>query len=278
MESEFRIVADSDSSTLVVLQGVVDSLNAPFAQEAIRRAAWPGRCAICVDVRDLACIDGIGLRALVSEALDARRAGRPLRLRGATRRLLDALHKNGFLNLFGFEAACDRVPPPCCGTVRIVLREERFTSPAALHYLPQLRHRIVRFCRGLGIDQDLLDNIHLACGEAVTNAIRHGCREDPSQAIEARCAARDDQLAVEIRDPGRGFDPNAVRPPDPEELRPGGMGIHLMRAMMDEVEFLFGEEGTVARLVKRLPPGSAAGLCILHGGPGRADGELNRDE
>src|SRR6476620_6666113 len=103
MESEFRIVAGAESSTLVVLQGTIDSRNAPFAQEAIRRAAWPGRSGICVDVGGLACIDCIGIRALASEALAACRAGRPLRLRGATRRLLDAMSKNGCLGLFGLE-------------------------------------------------------------------------------------------------------------------------------------------------------------------------------
>jgi anti-sigma regulatory factor (Ser/Thr protein kinase)/anti-anti-sigma regulatory factor len=278
MESEFRIVADADSSALVVLQGVVDCRNAPFAQEAIRRAAWPGRSGICVDVRNLACIDGTGLQALVAEALDARQAGRPLRLRGATCRLLETLTRDGYLSLFGYEAAGEFLPPAPRSTVRIVLREERFSAPAEIGCLPEIRHRVVRFCHGIGLEQEALDFVHLAAGEAATNAIRHGCAEDPTKIIECLCAARDDQLAVEIRDPGTGFDPTSVGPPNPEELRPGGMGIYLMRAIMDEVDFNFGPEGTVARLVKRLPCTLAGGLSVLEGGAAPRHGEHVPDD
>src|SRR4051812_36824926 len=221
MESEFQIVADADRRTMVVLRGVVDAHNAPRAREAIRRAGRPGR--VNVDVAGLSEIDNCGVRALIAEAVDARRAGRRIHLRGARPPLLDRLYRNGLWSLFGFDSLCD-TPFRCPeGTVRIVWKEERFQTPAEVRYLPDARHRIVRFARSLGVDDDTLDSIHLGAGEAVTNAIRHGCRDNSALTIEVRCAASDDRMVVEVHDPGPGFDPGSVSPPVPDELRPGGM-------------------------------------------------------
>src|SRR5205814_5190673 len=105
MESEFQIVADADRRTLVVLRGVVDARNAPRAREAIRRAGRPGR--VNVDVAGLSEIDSSGVRALIAEAVDARRAGRRLHLRGAHPPLMERLHRNGLWSLFGFDSAGD---------------------------------------------------------------------------------------------------------------------------------------------------------------------------
>jgi serine/threonine-protein kinase RsbW len=282
MESEFRIVPGADRP-LVVLSGVLDSRNACHAQKAIRRASAPvaapigcqrrARCCVSVDVGGLASFDRMGLRALVCEALKAHRAGRPLSLRDAGRPLLERLDRDGYLHLFGVETRVEAPRPAADVSVRIVCKEERLQTPADLAFLPQIRHRVVRFCKTLGAAGELLDSIHLATGEAATNAIRHGCRDDPSLSVESRCAAADDVLVIEVRDPGPGFDPASVHSPDPEELRPGGMGIHLMRAMMDEVRFSFGSEGTVARMVKQLPAVIRARLC-----PGREGPEDGRIE
>jgi len=250
MESEFQIVADAESRTVVVLRGVVDARNAPRAREAIRCAARPG--PVGVDVAGLSEIDSSGVRALLAEAADARRLGRRLQLWGARPPLLDRLYRSGWLSLFGFDSVSDSPLALPKGTVRIVWKEERFQTPAEIRFLPDIRHRITRFCRQLGIDDDTLDSIHLGAGEAVTNAIRHGCCDNACLIVEVHCAASHDRVVLEVRDPGPGFDPDTVTPPDPGELRPGGMGICLMRAMMDEVEFSFTDDGTIARLVKRI--------------------------
>src|SRR5438874_2081634 len=154
MESDFRIVADADRRTLVVLRGVVDARNAPRAREAIRRAGQPG--PVSVDVAGLSEIDSCGLRALIAEAMDARRAGGSLRLRGARPPLLDQLDRDGLWGLFGFDSACDAPVFWTQGTVRIVWKEERFQSPAEIRLLPGIRHRITHFCRALGVEGDTL--------------------------------------------------------------------------------------------------------------------------
>jgi len=77
-----------------------------------------------------------------------------------------------------------------------------------------------------------------AVDEAVCNVIRHGAHgRDSEVMIEAE--RRDDTLAVRILDRAPLFDPTLAAPPDlsvpPIDRRPGGMGIHLLTTMVDEV-------------------------------------------
>jgi len=92
--------------------------------------------------------------------------------------------------------------------------------------------------------------IKLALEEAITNAIRHGNRNDPTKHITVRYRITPDEAVIWLSDEGSGFDPEVV--PDPtldENLnKPNGRGIMLMRAYMDEVSF--GKCGSHVRLVK----------------------------
>jgi len=81
--------------------------------------------------------------------------------------------------------------------------------------------------------------IKLALEEALSNAFKHGNRNDPTKAVHLRFRVEADSVMIEIEDQGEGFDLGAV--PDPtatENLEiPCGRGITLMRAYMSEVTF-----------------------------------------
>lgn len=85
--------------------------------------------------------------------------------------------------------------------------------------------------------------VELAVQEALANAIRHGCKNDPSKKVQC-CVIVDSagELVVVVRDPGRGFDVSAV--PNPLEganlLKGGGRGVFLINQLMDSVEFSDG--------------------------------------
>lgn len=86
---------------------------------------------------------------------------------------------------------------------------------------------------------DALFGIKLALEEALTNAVKHGNRDDPAKKITVRYAVSKEKVVVIIRDEGQGFVPNEVPDPtSPERLPlPRGRGIMLIRAYMDVVEF-----------------------------------------
>ena len=88
--------------------------------------------------------------------------------------------------------------------------------------------------------------IKVAVGEALGNAIRHGCKLDADKFVTVRIEEKPDMLVFEISDEGPGFHPDEVSCDDC-----GGMGLTLMRHLMDNVEFDF-RGGTTVRLTKQL--------------------------
>jgi serine/threonine-protein kinase RsbW len=94
--------------------------------------------------------------------------------------------------------------------------------------------------------------VELALQEAVANAIRHGCGNDPSKTLQ--CIVTCDEageVMIVVRDPGSGFDPSKIANPlDPENLlKPSGRGIFLINGLMDEVGYTDG--GRALRMKKR---------------------------
>jgi serine/threonine-protein kinase RsbW len=123
--------------------------------------------------------------------------------------------------------------------------------------IPLLVDRLVRFIRlfmeRLGMAKGTEEVIEIAIWEAIANAMIHGNRENTGKTVDVTCrCSMDGEVLIIIRDQGTGFDSGPV--PDPTEPeRPclsSGRGLHIMRALMDEV--LFEENGTVVRMRKRV--------------------------
>ncbi len=101
--------------------------------------------------------------------------------------------------------------------------------------------------------EDEVMKVELALQEALANAIRHGCKNDPTKKVQC-CVTFDaaGELVIVIRDPGPGFDVTAV--PNPLEgsnvLKPSGRGVFLINQLMDTVEFT--DEGRRVLMRKRV--------------------------
>jgi serine/threonine-protein kinase RsbW len=110
------------------------------------------------------------------------------------------------------------------------------------------------FIRNCGLSEELSFGIEMALREAVTNAMVHGNQEDEAKSVEVIFNCHDNELEIEVRDQGEGFDPANVPDPTNAEnlLKTSGRGIFLMRTFMDEVEWLNRPEGgTAVRMLKR---------------------------
>ena len=112
-----------------------------------------------------------------------------------------------------------------------------------------LRERVMQFLSLSPFSPDELSGLEIAIGEACTNAMRHGSPRGECDEVKVKCMRNDHTLIVEISDNGCGFDPHVARPLVCEDLRESGMGLQLMRGLVDSVEFEF-EIGTTVRLVK----------------------------
>jgi serine/threonine-protein kinase RsbW len=118
------------------------------------------------------------------------------------------------------------------------------------------RERLGRLLHGRNLTREQRDDIHLALGEALANAIRHGCPVTPEGShIHLRVRCSPERILLEVTDPGPGFDPSVIPEPDVFALNDGGMGLFFMRNVMDSVEFRRDERGHTAVMVKAFDRG-----------------------
>lgn len=116
-------------------------------------------------------------------------------------------------------------------------------------YLPRLRKVIACIAASAGMDSQEIQDTKLALNEACANAIRHGSPEGENNIIQIRLRRIDRSVITEVTDEGSGFDPTQLPMRDPN--RPGGLGIPLMRALSDSVEFSKNGHGMTVRMVKQ---------------------------
>jgi serine/threonine-protein kinase RsbW len=110
-----------------------------------------------------------------------------------------------------------------------------------------------------GLDEDAVHWIGVAVRESVSNAIKHGNREDYAKLVTVEFAVAPavdpSELVVRVLDQGAGFDPGEIADPlAPENiLKSSGRGIFFMRNFMDDVTLRRATEGGMeVRMVKKL--------------------------
>jgi serine/threonine-protein kinase RsbW len=119
------------------------------------------------------------------------------------------------------------------------------------------------------VDEAFEPEVVSAFGEAFNNVAVHGHRGMEPMPVQIEVDWDDERLVITMIDAGRTFDPATVAPPDLDALPESGMGLFIMNACMDEVDYRPGPPN-VLRLVKRrrraglLPPSPDA-----ERGPGR---------
>jgi sigma-B regulation protein RsbU (phosphoserine phosphatase) len=130
-------------------------------------------------------------------------------------------------------------------THRLVARPER---------LGAMRQAVADACRRAGCGEPCTRDVVLAVDEACQNVIRHGYHGDRDGEIVLELLRDGPDLVVYLRDFAPKVDPGKVHPRELEDLRPGGLGTHFIREVMDAQEFLAAETGAgnVLRMRKRI--------------------------
>lgn len=107
--------------------------------------------------------------------------------------------------------------------------------------LPQAREAIARVADSVGFGEEERCHAILALDEALANVIKHGYGSACAQPIEIAIGTlRQGEragLRVTIRDFGRQVEPGAICGRDLDDVRPGGLGVHIIRSVMDEVVY-----------------------------------------
>jgi serine/threonine-protein kinase RsbW len=108
--------------------------------------------------------------------------------------------------------------------------------------LSEIRDFVSGNARAAGILEATVENIILAVDEACTNIIKHAYKLSPEGEIIIKINYDDEKFTVTIIDYGKSFEPDRVPLPDLQkyyrEHRVGGLGMYLMKSLMDNVEYI----------------------------------------
>jgi serine/threonine-protein kinase RsbW len=130
----------------------------------------------------------------------------------------------------------------------------RLCFPAKADYLLLARLALSGLARQLPVEEEVLADLKLAVTEACGNAVRHAYREADGGAISVSYAVRGGELELIVEDQGTGMEATAIPTETVSEPLEGGMGLSIIRAIVDELEIQAGADGhgTVVRMRKQL--------------------------
>jgi serine/threonine-protein kinase RsbW len=131
-----------------------------------------------------------------------------------------------------------------------VEREIRVAAPTLGRGLDAIEATL----RGERIPEGIVMDLRLAAEEVLTNLMKYGHDDAAEHWVRVRVARVDDEAILEFTDDGRPFDPLTAKPPDltDPERSVGGLGIHLVRALVDAAEYARLGSENVLTLRKRV--------------------------
>ena len=138
-----------------------------------------------------------------------------------------------------------------------VLEKERLRLAADLENLHAFKAFILEYSGREGLDQGKCRELELATDEILTNIISYAYPEKKGDITVICSVDRDGFFVVEIKDAGVSFNPLESRDPEPaqnvEDTRVGGLGLFLVRRMVDRLQYFREGNLNVLRLYKKGP-------------------------
>jgi anti-sigma regulatory factor (Ser/Thr protein kinase) len=119
--------------------------------------------------------------------------------------------------------------------------------------LAEVRAEARSFLAESGVDECEAEMLVLAIDEACTNIIRYAYAHE-RKPVDLEMERLNDRVRFELRDYGRSCDPAKIKSRALEDIRPGGVGVHIIRHVFDHVEYQPCPLGTKLVLEKMLHP------------------------
>jgi len=122
-----------------------------------------------------------------------------------------------------------------------IQKKYQLKIPSQSDNLSIIRDVVAKVASRVGFDTDEASKIELAVDEACTNVIKHAYTNNSNQMIEVSIKIDQKKLIIIVADKGKGFNPDEIKLPDLnksiKEGRKGGLGLCLIKTLMDKVEF-----------------------------------------
>lgn len=116
--------------------------------------------------------------------------------------------------------------------------------------MAEVRHNARLFLKKCDFDEPSIELLVLGLDEACTNIIRHAYGHD-EKPVRLEMERLHDRVRFVLRDYGRACDPQCIRSRELEEVRPGGVGVYIIRQVFDYVKYEPRRRGTRLVLEKR---------------------------
>lgn len=133
---------------------------------------------------------------------------------------------------------------------------KHLTLPNDIETIPQLNAFIDGFCEEQGIAMDIAIRLNLAIEEAVVNVMNYAYPKGTVGYVDIDMEADEENVTVILSDKGIPFDPTKKEKVDTtlsaEERPIGGLGIHLVREIMDTVDYAYTDHKNILTLKKTL--------------------------
>lgn len=126
------------------------------------------------------------------------------------------------------------------GALEIESLTQKLVLESSLESVNAVEDLLSRVKEEYSITEDNYNYIWIVLNEAVTNAIKHGNKYDPSKKVGLHVTVKNDRyLCFKVSDQGEGFDPTSIPDPTlPEKIsEPNGRGVFLINKLSDTVEF-----------------------------------------
>ena len=121
------------------------------------------------------------------------------------------------------------------------LKKNKLEINSRTENLAEIREFINSAAVDAGFSKEAIDNIILAADEACTNIIKHAYKYLPDGKIILNLKTDKKTFTIDIIDYGKSFEPGLIPNPDLQkyfdEKRVGGLGMYLMKSLMDDVKY-----------------------------------------
>ncbi|WP_036306470.1 ATP-binding protein [Methyloglobulus morosus] len=127
------------------------------------------------------------------------------------------------------------------------------TQTKYLALIASIGERIAKELDNFTGDREALSyQLNLVLTEATVNVIKHACEDDIKNCVRVTINLQEDALNIKVYDYGQGFDLEAVPLPDLDHPGESGMGLFLIRSLMDSVTYTQHADYNVLEIIKYL--------------------------
>ena len=134
------------------------------------------------------------------------------------------------------------------------MNEIEIKLPSDPQLLKIIRSGISHISKICGFSNEESNAVTIAVDEAASNIIKHTYNGAKNELIVVNFIILEDRLEVVLRDFGEKVDPETIKSRDLKEIRPGGLGVHLIKSTMDVVSYDNSfEDGNQLTMVKYFP-------------------------